>query len=156
MSRQNTLADSFYIEPAEKLPHLRIHELPVRYIRHPTNEDAPFLLDWLGPVLASTFPIEAVVDRRGIGGHGSGREVECSVFALLHLRFDAARAVGAGAGVAVDFDGAVADAVAPESLDYLFWVFGWVEVDEAVGGVSAGERVDGHVEVEAEMVSFGC
>lgn len=68
-------------------------------------------------MLTGIFPIKVVVYRRSIGGCGRRCEVECSVFAILNLRLDAARAGGAGAGVVVDFDGAVADVIAVESLD---------------------------------------
>ena len=94
-------------------------------------------------MLPCFFPLEPVGDGR------SGcrrREVERLPFAILHprLKLECFAAI-ALASVVSDFDRTATDCLCLELLNYSFGPFCAGEINETVGWVSAGERIDGNV-----------
>lgn len=107
-------------------------------------------LDRLGPVVARVVSLVSVEDK---GFVCRWFEVEGLLPAtILHARFEMATPrTAAFARVVVDFHGAATDGFGLELFDYRFGVFCAGEVDEAIGRVSAGEGVNGHIQVVTSL-----
>lgn len=94
-------------------------------------------------MFACIFALVPVEDE-GLGCLGC--EVECLNPAVLHSRLEVtAPGVVAFAGIVVDLDGSATEGVGLESSYYGSGIFSTGDIDETVGWVTAGERIDGHV-----------